>query len=156
MQVITTEHNIYEVLRPHQERILNSFIAHRKTITISIAMISAVLIGGYILSNISLPNTSMGSIFDPLPVYKNGLGAINGYAFSEAGLPLTETIMIAAEQGGLSKTTSLSLTPEGKYVFANLNPGKYVIVAAFPDGIYRVLNNVNVEPNSVQTFIFKY
>jgi hypothetical protein len=119
-------------------------------------MISTILIIGYLLNSISSPNATMGSIFDPLPVYKNGLGAVNGYAFTSTGLPSLGTIVIAAGQDGLSKTTSVELTQEGKYVFEDLNPGKYVIVANFPDGTYKVLNNIQVEPNSVQTFIFKY
>ena len=80
-------------------------------------MISAILTLGYLLSSISSPNATMGSIFDPLPVYKNGLGAINGYAFTSSGLPSLGTLVIAAEQGGLSKTISEDLTQEGKYVF---------------------------------------
>ena len=98
----------------------------------------------------------MGSIFEPLPVYDNGLGAVNGYAFTSTGLPALGTIVIAAGQDGLSKTTSVELTQEGKYVIQDLNPGKYVIVADFPDGTYKVLNSIQVEPNSVQTLIFKY
>ena len=98
----------------------------------------------------------MGSIFDPLPVYDNGLGAVNGYAFTSSGIPALGTIVIAAGQDGLSKTISADLTQEGKYVFQDLNPGEYVIVADFPDGTYKVLNNIQVEPNSVQTFIFKH
>ena len=57
---------------------------------------------------------------------------------------------------GLAKTVSVDITSEGKYVFQDLNPGKYTIVAYFPDGEYRVLNNIEVVPNSVQTLIFKY
>ena len=156
MQVITIKHNIYEIPQAKQSYILNLFRIHKKTITIGVTMISTILTLGYLLSSISSPNATMGSIFDSLPVYNNGLGAINGYASTSSGLPALGTIMIAAEQGGLSKTISEDLTQEGKYVFQDLNPGKYVILADFPDGTYRVLNNIQVEPNSVQTLIFKY
>ena len=98
----------------------------------------------------------MGSIYDPLPVYKDALGAINGYALTSSGIPATGTIMMVAGQGGEYKTVSADLTQEGKYVFQDLNPGKYVIIADFPDGTYKVLNNIQVEPNSVQTLIFKH
>jgi len=124
-------------------------------IAISVAIVAAILLTGYIGSNILSPAGSQGSIFDPLLVYKNGLGAINGYVLNELELPLIGTIMIAVEQGGLSKTTTLSVTDEGKFLFQDLDSGKYVIIAAFPDGTTSILNNVNVEPNSVQTLIFK-
>ena len=108
------------------------------------------------MGNISSPNATMGSIFDPLPVYKNGLGAVDGYVVSSSQSLVVGTIMVATEQGGLSKPVSVGLTPEGKFVFQDLNPGKYIIIAYFHDGTYRVLNNIEVNPNSVQTLIFKY
>ena len=156
MQVITNKHKAYEVLQQEQSQILNLFKIHRKTITIGVAITSTILILGVLLGNISSPNASMGSIFDPLPGYNNGLGAVNGYVFSSSGLPALGTIIIAAGQTGLAKTVSVDITSEGKYVFQDLNPGKYTIVAYFPDGEYRVLNNIEVIPNSVQTLVFKY
>jgi len=156
MQVITNKHKSCQVLQQEQSKILNLLKIHRKTITIGIAITSTILILGPLLGNISSPNATMGSIFDPLPGYNNGLGAVNGYAFTQSGLPAIGTIIIAAGQSGLAKTVSVDITSEGKYVFQNLNPGKYNIVAYFPDGEYRVLNNIQVEPNSVQTFVFKH
>ena len=119
-------------------------------------MISTILILGYVLGNFSMSNATMGSIFNSLSAYKSGLGAINGYAYTSSGLPALGTIVIAAGQDSLTKTTSADLTQEGKYVFQDLRPWEYVIVADFPDGTYKVLNNIQVEPNSVQTLIFKY
>jgi len=156
MQYITIKHKHNEIQQTKQSHILNLLRIHRKTITISVTMISTILIIGYLLDSVSSPNATMGSIFDPLPVYDNGLGAVNGYVFTSSGLPALGTIVIAAGQDGLSKTTSTDLTQEGKYVFQNLNPGKYVIIAYFPDGEYKVMNNLEVEPNSVQTLIFKH
>jgi len=156
MQYITIKHKHNEIQQTKQSHILNLLRIHRKTITISVTMISTILIIGYLLDSVSSPNATMGSIFDPLPVYDNGLGAVNGYVFTSSGLPALGTIVIAAGQDGLSKTTRTDLTQEGKYVFQNLNPGKYVIIAYYPDGEYKVMNNVQVEPNSVQTLIFKY
>ena len=156
MQYITIKHKHNEIQQTKQSHILNLLRIHRKTITISVTMISTILIIGYLLDSVSSPNATMGSIFDPLPVYDNGLGAVNGYVFTSSGLPALGTIVIAAGQDGLSKTTRTDLTQEGKYVFQNLNPGKYVIIAYFPDGEYKVMNNLEVEPNSVQTLIFKY
>jgi hypothetical protein len=156
MQYITIKHKHNEIQQTKQSHILNLLRIHRKTITISVTMISTILIIGYLLDSVSSPNATMGSIFDPLPVYDNGLGAVNGYVFTSSGLPALGTIVIAAGQDGLSKTTRTDLTQEGKYVFQNLNPGKYVITAYFPDGEYKVMNNLEVEPNSVQTLIFKH
>ena len=156
MQSITIKHKNNEIQQTKQSHILNLLRIHRKTITISVTMISTILIIGYLLDSVSSPNATMGSIFDPLPVYDNGLGAVNGYVFTSSGLPALGTIVIAAGQDGLSKTTRTDLTQEGKYVFQNLNPGKYVIIAYFPDGEYKVMNNLEVEPNSVQTLIFKH
>lgn len=156
MQYITIKHKHHEIQQTKQSHILNLLRIHRKTITISVTMISTILIIGYLLDSVSSPNATMGSIFDPLPVYDNGLGAVNGYVFTSSGLPALGTIVIAAGQDGLSKTTRTDLTQEGKYVFQNLNPGKYVIIAYFPDGEYKVMNNLEVEPNSVQTLIFKH
>jgi len=156
MQYITIQHKNNEIQRTKKSHVLNLLRIHRKTITISVTMISTILIIGYLLDSVSSPNATMGSIFDPLPAYDNGLGAVNGYVFTSSGLPALGTIVIAAGQDGLSKTTSTDLTQEGKYVFQNLNPGKYVIIAYFPDGEYKVMNNLEVEPNSVQTLIFKH
>ena len=153
MQEITDNPNIYE-MHPHKNS-LQVLIRQRKLITISVAIVSAILLIAYIGSNVFSPTGSLGSIFDPLPVYKNGLGAINGYVLNDLELPSIGTIMIAVEQGGSSKTTTFSVTDGGKFLFQDLNPGKYVIIAAFPEGTTSVLNNVNVDPNSVQTFIFK-
>ena len=156
MQVITKKHKSNEIQQTTQSHILNLFRIHKKTITIGVTMMSTILVIGYLLENISSPDATMGSIFDPLPVYDNGLGAVNGYAFTSTGLPALGTIVIAAGQDSLTKTTSADITQEGKYVFQDLRPGEYVIVANFPDGTYKVLNNIQVEPNSVQTLIFKY
>jgi hypothetical protein len=156
MQSITIKHKSNEIQQTTQSHILNLFRIHKKTITIGVTMISTILIIGYLLNNISSPNATMGSIFNPLPTYKNGLGAVNGYAFSSSGLPADGTIVIVAGQDSLTKTTSTGLTQEGKYLLQDLPPGKYNIIADFPDGTYKVLNNIQVEPNSVQTLIFKY
>jgi hypothetical protein len=52
------------------------------------------------------------------------LGAINDYAHNELGFPLIGILMIAVERGGLSKSTTLSVTEEVKFLFQDLNPGK--------------------------------
>ena len=156
MQLSPTHYNINEIPETKQSNTLNFLTMHKKTITTGVTMISTILILGYVLGNFSMPNATMGPILPPLPTYDNGLGAVNGYVFTSSGLPALGTIVIAAGQDSLTKTTSTDLNQEGKYVFQDLHPGKYVIVADFPDGTYKVLNNIQVEPNSVQTFVFKH
>jgi hypothetical protein len=141
-------------LEPLQQR--NFFNTHREIVLLSITMISIILIGGCLLNQLLPTDASMGSIFNPLPVYKNGLGAVNGYVIASSDLSKFGTIMVAAEQSGQFQTVSVGLEPDGKYVFQDLKPGKYMIIAFFPDGEYRVMNNIQVESNSVQTLIFKY
>ena len=84
------------------------------------------------------------------------LGAVNGYVVGSPELPVLGTIVVAAGQSGQFKTVSMDLTQEGKYVFQDLNPGEYIIVAYFPNGEYKVMNSIQVEPNSVKSLIFKY
>ena len=156
MQLITIKHKNHKDLHQEQSSVRNHIRIHRNTVTTVIAIIATFIVLGYLLGNISLPNESMGSIFDPLPVYKNGLGAINGYVIGSPQIPILGTIMVAADQSGQFKTISVGLEPDGKYIFQDLKPGKYMIIAYFPDGEYKVMNNIQVESNSVQTLIFKY
>ena len=107
-------------------------------------------------ASITIPNNGIGSIFDPLPVYKTGLGAINGYAYGPSGLPAVDATAIVAEQGGLSETKVGSVSPDGKYIFQDLNPGNYIIVADFHDEVSKKLDNVVVGPGTIQTQYFKY
>ncbi len=156
MQLITIKHKNNEIQQTKQSPILNLFRIHKKTITIGVTMMSTILVIGYLLNNISSPNATMGSIFDPLPIYKNGLGAVNGYVVGSPEVPILGTIMVAAEQSGQFRTVSMGVEPDGKYVFQDLNPGEYMIIAYFPNGEYKVMNNIEVEANSVKSLIFKY
>jgi hypothetical protein len=156
MQVITIKHKSHNDLYQEKLKIRGNIKIQKKTLGIAIAIISIFVASVYTLVSIPLPNVSMGSIFDPHPVYKNGLGAVNGYVIGTLQVPILGTIMVAAEQSGHFQTESVGIEPDGKYVFQDLKPGKYMIIAFFPDGEYRVTNNITVEPNSVQTLVFKY
>ena len=131
---------------------------HRNIIFGTMAIVSILIVGYYLggATSITIPNNGIGSIFDSMPVYKTGLGAINGYAYGPSGLPAADATVIVAEQGGLSETKIGSVSPDGKYVFQDLNPGHYVIVADFHDGVYKALYNVVVGPGTIQTQYFKY
>lgn len=52
------------------------------------------------------------------------MDAVNGYAHNELGFPLIGILMIAVERGGLSKTTTLSVTEEVKFLCQDVDPGK--------------------------------
>ena len=131
---------------------------HQNKITLGIIFgaIGAVLIGGLLLSGGTTPNSNIGSVFNPLPVYKSGLGAINGYVAGPLGLPAVGATVVATEQGGSAKSANAFISIDGKYVFSNLPPGEYILMVAFPDGVNKVLNHVSVDQGSVQTINFKY
>jgi len=156
MQLITNKHKIYGDVYQEQLKVRGNIKVQKKIIGIVIATITIFITLAYILGSVPLPNVSMGSIFDPLPVYKNGFGAINGYVIGSPQNPILGTIIVAADQSGHFQTVSVGLEHDGKYVLQDLKPGKYMIIAFFPDGEYRVINNIPVESSSVQTLIFKY
>lgn len=155
MQLITINHKDYVFEYQRQSSILSNDNSHRRTIGIVIALSSLLLVIACVTGSISLPNISLGSIFDPLPVYKNGAGAINGYIVAAAGESTLGTIMVAAAQSDHFTTVSTALGPDGKYIFEDLKPGKYIIIAFLSDGNFRVMNNIQVHPNTVQTLTFK-
>ena len=122
-----------------------------------VAVVGVVLITGYLLSGGTTPNNrGIGSIFEPMPTYKSGLGSINGYVSGPLDLPAVGSTVIAAEQAGAGVTKSSFVSVDGKYVFSDLSPGNYRITAAFPDGSNTSLDNVRVESGSVQTLNIKY
>ncbi|MGN6347826.1 MAG: carboxypeptidase-like regulatory domain-containing protein [Candidatus Nitrosocosmicus sp.] len=136
----------------------STFEKHKFKIILGILVgaIVAVLIIGFLLSGGTTPNSNIGSVFQPLPVYKSGQGAINGYVSGPLGLPAVGSTIIAAQQGGDGVTKNAFISIDGKYVFSNLPPGEYIIMVAFPDGVNRVLNHVMVDTGSIQTINIKY
>ncbi|MER5175094.1 MAG: carboxypeptidase-like regulatory domain-containing protein [Candidatus Nitrosocosmicus sp.] len=133
-----------------------SFVRRHIIIIIFGAIVAAILIGGFLLSGGTTPNSNIGSVFKPLPVYKSGLGAVNGYISGPLGLPAVGTTIIAAQQGGKGFTASGFISIDGKYVFGNLPPGEYILMVAYPDGTNRVINHVIVDSGSIQTINIKY
>jgi hypothetical protein len=130
---------------------------HQWGIILVFAVVGVILFVGYLFSGGTTPNNrGIGSIFDPLPTYKSGLGSINGYVAGPLGLPAVGSTVIAAEQSGTGVTETKFVSIDGKYVFSDLPPGNYIIMAAFPDGENRVLDNVQIDTGSVQTINIKY
>ena len=125
-------------------------------VIIFVVVIAAVIIIGFLLSGGTTPNSSIGSVFQPLPVYKSGQGAINGYVSGPLGLPAVGSTVIAAQQGGSGISANAFISVDGKYVFNNLPPGQYTIMVAFPNGVNKVLNNVTVDTGSIQSINIKY
>jgi hypothetical protein len=132
----------------------NSFIHKHKNKIILGVIVAAIFITGFLLSGGTIPNSNIG--YKSLPVYKTGMGAINGYVSGPLGLPAVGATIVAAQQGGQGTTQNAIISIDGKYVFSNLPPGQYILMVAYPDGANRVLNNVNVDSGSVQSINFKY
>jgi hypothetical protein len=131
-----------------------SFVQRHKNKIILGLIIAAILIVGGLLSGGTIPNSNIG--FKALPVYKTGMGAINGYISGPLGLPAVGATIIAAQQGGNGVTENAVISIDGKYVFSNLPPGQYILMVAYPDGVNKVLNNVIVDTGSIQSINFKY
>ncbi len=130
---------------------------HQWGIILVVAVVGVILIMGYLFSGGTTPNNrGIGSIFEPLPTYKSGLGAINGYVAGPLGLPAVGSTVIATEQGGTAISKSSFVSIDGKYVFSELPPGDYIIMVAFPNGENRVLDNVQVDAGTVQSINLKY
>lgn len=130
---------------------------HQWGIILVVAVVGVILIVGYLLSGGTTPNNrGIGSIFEPMPTFKSGLGAINGYVAGPLGLPAVGSTVIAVEQGGSAISKSSFVSIDGKYVFKDLPPGDYILMVAFPDGENKVLDNVQIGAGSVQTLNIKY
>ncbi|MDQ6723574.1 MAG: carboxypeptidase-like regulatory domain-containing protein [Thermoproteota archaeon] len=135
----------------------SSFARRHVLLIIFGAIVAAILIGGFLFSGGTTPSSNnLGSMFTPLPVYKSGMGAINGYVSGPFGLPAVGTSVIAAQQGGKGITSNAVISIDGKYVFGNLPPGEYIIMVAYPNGVNKVLNHVIVDAGSIQTINIKY
>jgi hypothetical protein len=133
------------------------FKKHQWGIIMVVSVIGFILIVGYLFSGGTTPNNrGIGSIFEPMPTYKSGLGSINGYVAGPLGLPAVGSTVIAAEQGGSALTKSSFVSVDGKYVFGDLPPGDYILMVAFPNGVNRVLDNIQVGSGSIQTINIKY
>ena len=130
---------------------------HQWGIILVVAVVGVILVMGYLFSGGTTPNSKgIGSIFQPMPTYKSGMGAINGYVAGPLGLPAVGSTVIATEQGGTAISKSSFVSVDGKYVFSDLPPGDYIIMVAFPDGANRVLDNIQVDAGAVQTINLKY
>lgn len=156
MQFMPKSHKIYKRESQKQLSFQENIKLYRKTIGIVIAVASIIVVIGFVLGSISLSNINIGTIFDPLPVYKNGFGVINGYVIGTSKISTIGTLMVAMEQRDDFTSILAGVESDGKYVFEDLKPGKYIIIAYFPDGKYKVMNNIQVQSNSVQSLNFKY
>ena len=129
---------------------------HTTGIVAGVAILAGILIIGYLFSGGMIHKQGIGSIFEPMPVYKTGMGAINGHVMSPSGLPAIGATVVAIELGGSEKITMAIIPIDGKYVFENLAPGNYVLMVGFPNGENRVLNYLDIDTGSIHTIDFKY
>jgi len=150
MALLTKETNI------QQNQYKNLLKRHKTGIVAGVTILAGILIIGYLFSGGMIPKQGIGSIFDPMPVYKTGMGAINGHVMSSSGLPALGATVVAIEQGGSEKITMAIIPVDGKYVFEDLKPGNYVLMVGFPNGENRILNYLDVDSGSIHTIDFKY
>ena len=88
---------------------------HQWGIILVVSVVGVILIVGYLLSGGTTPNNRrIGSIFEHMPTYKSGLGAINGYVAGPLGLPAVGSTVIATEQGGTAISKSSFISVDGK------------------------------------------
>jgi carboxypeptidase family protein len=145
-------------IKTYENQCIETLRKYKKKIFVDVAIVAVIMTLGYLFGAgiVILPKQGVGSIFVPIPIYQTGMGAINGHVTDISGLPAVGATIVAKEQGGSEKITMAIIPFDGKYTFQNLGPGKYIIVTAFPDGIQRVMNNINVDYGSIQTINFKY
>ena len=94
-------------------------------IVAGVTILAGILIVGYLFSGGGMIHKQgIGYIFEPMPLYKTGMGAINGHVMSPSGLPALGATVVAIEQGGSEKITMAIIPSDGKYVFENLAPRK--------------------------------
>ena len=133
---------------------------YKPLIFVTIGVVVALAIGGFILSGGMPPNinqnnalqtqtsTTTSSSSDPS-------GALHGYVGGPAGLPAIGASIIAANQEtGFTENAIISLN--GQYFLSNLPPGEYIVMVAYPDGTNRVVNEYQVESGSNHELNFSY
>ncbi|MDQ4073273.1 MAG: carboxypeptidase-like regulatory domain-containing protein [Thermoproteota archaeon] len=141
----TTHGQSQNILKKHKNKIIMGAVA-----------VGAILLIGFLFSGGTTPKGSLGSIFEPLPVYKTSQGAINGYVYGPLGLPAVGASVVAAQQGGSAKAATAFISIDGKYVLQDLPPGQYILYVSFPDGANKVLDNIRIQAGTVQTINVKY
>lgn len=133
---------------------VDSLSKHSKKIAINAIIISLFMIIEYFVITHAIPSMSLGSIIDPLSIYQDGNGSVNGRVYDSFGAPISNITVIAADTGGLGNTTFTLTDVHGKFILSHLHPSQYSIIALFPSGNLGVKYNIKVDSNSLQTIVF--
>lgn len=111
-------------------------------------IIGAIALAGFIISGGMPPNSNSGIQQQSPPSSSTGTavgneaGLLYGYVGGLSGLPAIGTTVVAANQA-TGQTTSAFVSLTGQYSL-DLQPGRYQIVVAFPNGVTQVLNNIDI------------
>jgi hypothetical protein len=127
----------------------------RPTIIAIVGVVAAIAIAGFIISGGNLPNINQSSTPSTTTSSVDPTGALHGYVGGPTGLPAIGASVIAANQEtGFTDNAIISLN--GQYFLDNLPAGQYIVMAAFPDGTNKVVNQFQVESGSNHELNFSY
>jgi hypothetical protein len=131
--------------------------SNMKMVAITAAgIVGAVALVGFIISGGILPNANANNSNDNVNrgQIPGVMGVVHGYVSGPAGLSAIGASVIAAEQStGYDPNAFVSVN--GQY-FLDVPAGDYVIIAAYPDGSNRVVNDFKVTSGSGHQLDFAY
>jgi len=139
----------------NNKRVLSKNNKHATIVYTAIGIIGAIALAGLIISGGLLPNINKGTV-SPSPPSNVPLvlGAVYGHVSGPAGLPAVGATVVAAEQQ-TGHTVNSIISIDGNYYF-QLPAGKYNVVAAFPGGSHKSINNFQVQSGVAETLDFIY
>lgn len=112
---------------------------YRLALYTAVGVVGAIVLAGFIFSGGLTPNVS-NSAQQLAPGSEPGL--VHGFVAGPTGLPAIGATVLAVQQG-TDFAASAFVSVDGQYTL-NLPPGDYILVAAFPDGTDRIINNFEV------------
>jgi hypothetical protein len=137
----------------------NKITSYKPLIYVTIGVVIALAIGGFILSGGMPPNINQNNNAlqtQTTTSSPNGpAGALHGYVGGPAGLPAIGASVIAANQEtGFTENAIISLN--GQYFLSNLPPGEYIVMVAYPDGTNKIVDEYQVGSGSNHELNFSY
>jgi hypothetical protein len=132
--------------------------SYRWAIYTAIGIVGAIALAGFIISGGVPPNANVpaspASSVTPAGLAGDVPGVLHGHVTGPTGLPAIGASIVAAEQSsGYTVNEFVSIT--GQY-YLDLPAGKYVVVAAYPDGTNRVVNGFAVQGGAEHELDFRY
>jgi hypothetical protein len=127
---------------------------YRPVIYAVVGTVAAIAIAGLIISGGNLPNINQS----PLTSTTSSVaptGALHGYVGGPTGLPAIGASVIAANQK-TGFTENAIIPVNGQYFLGDLPAGQYIVMAAFPDGTNKVVNEFQVDSGSNHELNFSY